>query len=242
MTSFLMAHRGASVAAPENTLAAFRSAVALGAPMIELDVQLTADGRLVVLHDATLDRTSDGRGAVAQLTLAEVRRYRFDRSHPGQYELEDVGVLEFGEAVDFMVGHDLDLNVETKEHGPAAAEVNDLVAAILREAGWTERTLVSSLNHSAMAAMKAQHPDLRTAIAFVERFDDLIGYARGCRADVLHPHHSLVDEEFVARARAAGFGINVWTVDDPVEARRVMALDIDGMMTNRPDLLIGETV
>lgn len=237
MSGMLMAHRGASAAAPENTLAAFRLAVELGAPMIELDVQLTVDGNLVVLHDATIDRTSDGTGAVADLTLTELRRHRFDRLRPHAHPDEEVRIMEFSEAVDFMVRHDISLNVETKEYGPDAAGVNDLVWQALRDAGWVERTLVSSINHAAMASMKRQHPELRTAIAFMERFDDLTAYARGCRADVLHPYHRLVDEAFVARARDGEFGVNVWTVDDPVEARRVLALDIDGMMTNRPDLL-----
>jgi glycerophosphoryl diester phosphodiesterase len=175
------------------------------------------------------------------MTLAEVRTHRFDRTHPGRDRADDVGILEFREAVDFMVSHDLDLNVETKEHGPNAPLVNDLVAAALRDAGWSERTLVSSINHAAMAAMKQQHPHLRTAIAFVERFADLPDYAATCGADVLHPHHRLVDEEFVARARAAGLGINVWTVDDEQEGRRLLALDIDGMMTNRPEMWLGVT-
>lgn len=239
MTSVLMAHRGASQEAPENTLAAFTRAAELGARMIELDVQITADDKLVVLHDPRIDRTSDGVGMVRELRLDELRNYRYDRSHPAAFPADAVGVLEFREAVEFMIVHDLDLNVETKEHGPLAETVNDLVAATLRETGWAERTLVSSINHAAMAAMKRQHPELRTAIAFVERFADLVGYARGCGADVLHPHHALVDEEFVSRAREAGLGINAWTVDDPVEAARILALGIDGLMTNSSAILAG---
>lgn len=236
MSPQLMAHRGASHDAPENTRAAFLRAVDLGARIIELDVQLTADDRLVVLHDPRVERTSDGSGAARDLTLEELRRLRYDRTHPGMFPDEHIGILEFREAVDFMADHDLDLNVETKEHGPLAGLVNDLVAGTLREARWEDRTLVSSINHSAMAQMRQQHPHLRTAIAFVERFVDLPAYARSCGASVLHPHHGLVDEQFVTIARDAGFGINVWTVDDPTEAHRVMALAIDGMMTNRPDI------
>lgn len=239
MTPVLMAHRGASGLAPENTLAAFRMALDLGSPMIELDVQLTADRHLVVLHDATIDRTSDGVGAVGELTLAELRGHRFDRLRPGEFAADEVGILELSEVLAFAVQRDIALNVETKEHGPAADLVNELVWEALREASWVDRTLVSSINHAAMAAMKSRHPEVRTAIAFVERFDDLTAYAHGCGADVLHPYHALVDEEFVARAREGGFGINVWTVDDPVLARRLLALDIDGLMTNRLDLMTG---
>ena len=237
MTPVLIAHRGASHDAPEHTLAAFRRAVDLGARMIELDVQLTADEQLAVLHDPRLERTSDGHGAVRDWTLEQLRGFRYDRSHPGRFAEEEVALLDFREAVDFMVAHDLDLNVETKEHGPLAGLVNELVAATIAEAGWTDRTLASSVNHQAMALMAEWHPELRTAIAFIERFVDLPDYARACGADVLHPHHGLVDADFVAAARAAGLGINVWTVDDPAEAQRLLALDIDGLMTNRPDLL-----
>ena len=237
MNTQLIAHRGASRDAPENTRAAFLRAVEVGSTMIELDVQLTADDRLVVIHDQRIDRTANSTGAVRDLTVAELRQFSYDSSLPGVYPSEDVGILELREAVDFMVEHNLDLNVETKEHGAAAERVNDLVAATLRDAGWSERTLVSSINHAASAAMKAQHPEIRTAIAFVERFVDLTDYARSCGADVLHPHYGLVDAEFVERARDGGFGINAWTVDEPDDVRRLIALGIDGVMTNRPDLL-----
>ena len=237
----LMAHRGASKAAPENTRAAFELAVAQGARTIELDVHLTADERLVVIHDATIDRTSDGTGAVSEMTLADLRAFRYDRTHPGAFAAEAVGILEFADAVAFMVEHDLDLNVETKSFGADAARVNDLVAATVEDAGWMPRTLVSSINHGAVAAFAVDHPDALTAIAFVERFVDVVDYARRCGARVLHPHHRLVDEEFVARAHAAGLRVNAWTVDDEHEAARILALGVDGLMTNRPDMRVEAT-
>jgi glycerophosphoryl diester phosphodiesterase len=232
----LIAHRGASAYAPENTLAAFRLALELGAPMIELDVALTADERLVVIHDGTVDRTSDGTGEVGDLTLAELRALDYSKGHEGTFPLEETRILELAEIVEFCRANDLDLNVETKEYGGKAARANDLVIDTLRNGGWSERTLVSSVNHRAMADFAARETGIRSAIAFVERFDDLVAYARTCRADVLHPHHLLIDERFVDEARAAGLGINAWTVDDPDEAQRLIALGIDGVMTNRADL------
>lgn len=234
----LIAHRGASAAAPENTRAAFALALAQGARTIELDVHLTADQRLVVIHDATIDRTSDGTGAVSQMTLADLRAFRYDRIHPGAFAPGEVGILEFADAVSFMVEHDLDLNVETKSFGDDAERVNDLVAATVREAGWMPRTLVSSVNHRAVAAFAADHPDALTAIAFVERFVDVVAYARRCGARVLHPHHRLLDEAFVEQAHAAGLRVNAWTVDDEEEASRILALGVDGLMTNRPDMRV----
>jgi glycerophosphoryl diester phosphodiesterase len=236
MTVRTIAHRGASAYAPENTMSAFVLAHEMGATAIELDVELTADEQLVVIHDSRIDRTSNGTGRVADMTLAELREYDYSRTVPGSARGDGTRIPTLHEVLEFAAGRGMFVNIETKDHSERALRVNDRVAEAVHTSGRVDNTLISSINHAAMAAMKVAHPEFRTAIAFIERFADLAGYASACGADVVHPYYAHVDEEFVRVARAAGLGINVWTVDDDSTADRMRALDIDGLMTNRPDV------
>ena len=236
MSPRIIAHRGASVAAPENTFAAFELAVELGATSLELDVDVTRDGHLVVLHDSRVNRTSNGVGHVRDFRLEELRALRFDRGFEGRFPEGATRIPTLAEVLDFAVERGLWVNVETKDYSDDWAAVNELVGTAIRSRDLAEQTLVSSINHRAMAGLSRTHPELPTAIAFLETFVDVPAYAARCGAQVLHPHFSLVEASFVERAHAAGLGVNAWTVDDEATATRLLATGIDGLMTNRPDI------
>lgn len=232
----ILAHRGASAYAPENTMAAFGLALDMGTHGIELDVQLTRDGKLVVIHDLSIDRTSDGTGLVGELTLEELRQYDFSYAFAGKYGTDGSRLPELGEVMEFAMKHGLYINIETKDYSRPYGEVNMRTAELVRRYGYTENTLIASINHNAVARLKRDYPELKTAIAFMESFYRLEAYAANCRADVLHPYYLGVDEAFMELADRSRFEVNPWTVDDEAEMIRLRNLGVTRIMTNKPDL------
>lgn len=212
----VVAHRGASAAQPENTVAAFRAARELGADWVELDVHLLADGALAVHHDPVL---RDGR-AVAGLRAGDL----------------PPGVPLLPEALDACAG--MGVNVEVKGEGGAAVAAAGAVVALVGRSPLAERVLVSSFDWRAVDRARAGAPGLATGLlAFV--VPDPAGLVaaaarRGCAA--VHPHAALVDAAFVAAAHEAGLAVTVWTVDDPVRMGELAADGVDGIVTNVPDV------
>jgi len=237
MSALNFAHRGASYHAPENTLSAFRLARDMGADGIELDVQLSRDGSLVVMHDATVDRTTNGSGAVAQLTLADLKRLDAGSWFSPDFTGERIPTLD--EVFD-AVGQDLLLNLELKAAGVESTGLEEAVVSCIVEYGVEEQVLISSFNPLALQRVRQIHPQLRLALLYgstlheakrehwVQRLHPLTA---------LHPEYHLVDEAHLAWARAHHCRVNAWTVDDPEEMRRLLALEVDGLITDRPDLL-----
>jgi glycerophosphoryl diester phosphodiesterase len=230
------AHRGASHQAPENTLAAFLLAAELGADGIELDVQLSRDGEIVVIHDLTLDATTDGAGPVRDRTLAELKELdagcRFDPAHAG----EEIPTLQ--EVID-TVGQRLLLNIELKaaswrDDGLAAAviqaiEENDLLA----------RTIVSSFNPLALRWVKKLNPGIPIGLLYAPDLPLPLRHPWARHLldlEAIHPHHSLVDNRYVQWARERDYGVHTWTVDDPGEMQQLVEQGVDIIITNQPDL------
>lgn len=217
----VIAHRGASVAHRENTLAAFRAAVDMAADGIELDVRRTADGAGAVHHDAHL---LDGRAIVAI----------------GATELPaDVPLL----AAALAACGPLEVNVEIKNRAPdpdaeEARSLAPLVVAAVAEAGIGERVIVSSFDIGSIDRVRELDPSLRTAWLVVDAGDPLRLVARTAERGHagIHPIWTMVDETFVRAAHDAGLFVNVWTVDDPEEIRRLADLGVDGIVTNVPDV------
>jgi len=254
----ILAHRGASAYAPENTMAAFELARQMGAGGIELDVQLTKDGKIVVIHDLTIDRTSNGKGVVSEMTLEELRQYDYSKAlenfdayaSPLNYlgtggfnyspndSFGEMGsrIPELKDVLLFAKGHQLYINIETKDYTNPYGQVNRLTAELIRECDYVEHTLVSSINHTAMARLKQEFPEIRTGVAFLESIYNMEDYAKQCGVTALHPYYLMVDEAFMAMAQRNGFEVNPWTVDDDDAIKRLMDLGVTRVMTNRPDL------
>ena len=231
------AHRGASYHAPENTLSAFRLARDMGADGIEVDVQLNRDGTAIVIHDATVDRTTDGSGAVADLTLVELKELDAGSWVSSDFAGERIPTLaEVFEAV----GQDLLLNLELKVMVSEPTRLEEAVTSLIVHCGMEDRVLISSFNPLALQGVHRAHPHLLLALLYgtslpeaeLERWvQDLQPLA------ALHPEHHLVDATHLAWAREHNCRVNTWTVDEPEEMRRLLALGVDGLITNRPDLL-----
>ncbi len=219
----IIGHRGAAADAPENTLAAFALALEQGADGVELDVQLCADGVPVIIHDPTVDRTCNGTGRVADLSLAELRLLTIDNDHPIP-TLDDL-FATFGRRTLY--------NVELKTLGRGGDALATAVARAIAAHHVAEHVLISSFSPFTLRAAQRHLPAGVPLALLRERRATRAAHAL-LRAAADHPHHPLIDEPLMAWARRRGLRVNAWTVDDPAEARRLLRLGVHGLITNRP--------
>ncbi len=225
-TPLIIGHRGASTEAPENTLAAFGLAAAQGADGVELDVRLSADGDVVVIHDATVDRTTGGRGQVRALRTAELQALDAGMEQ-GIPTLDDV-FLAFGPSLLY--------NVELKDFGLTDGGLTVAVADRIEAYHLQNQVVVSSFNPLAVRRAR-KNLSRSTMVAVIwERGPRGLRHL-GVRAEADHPHYSLVNQAYMAWAREHGYRVHVWTVDEPAEAQRLAALGVHGIITNKPALI-----
>ena len=233
-----IAHRGASAYAPGNTLAAFRLALEMDADGFELDVMLSADGHLVVIHDDTVDRTTDGSGPVRQKTLAELKALDAGAKFDARFAGERIPTLQ--EVFDLVAGNRAFVNVEIKTESLKGDGLEERLVALIRRYGLGERLLISSFNPFALWRMRRLAPDLSLALLYAEHQRVYLRdrwFAFLSRPDALNPSFHMATQEHVRWAKAKGYRLYVWTVDEEPEMRRLIALGVDGMITNKPDLL-----
>ena len=224
---FILGHRGASADAPENTLAAFVLAREQGADGIEFDVQLSKDGHIVVFHDQTVERVTNGVGKVSDLTLAEIQ----------SLTMADEQRIPTLDEVFELLGPAFLYNVELKHFGLGNAALETAVADRIESHHLEAQTVVSSFNPFAVRRMRQQISQ-QTRVGhlwYVKWFK--YKYILST-AEAHHPHYSLVDEMYVRWAKRKNWMINVWTVDDPGEARRLTQLGVDAIITNKPQYIL----
>jgi|HigsolmetaAR203D_1030402.scaffolds.fasta_scaffold02209_8 glycerophosphoryl diester phosphodiesterase len=231
----IFAHRGASAYCPENTMSAFRKAVELGADGIETDVRMTRDGRIVCIHDGVLGRTVSGNEPVRELAWAELSERDAGGWFGPEFAGERVPTLE--ELMELAEGHDLILNIELKGGSDMPAELPAQVARIVRKYGWLRKTVISSFHHPALAAIRAEEPELETAILYDGHLDKPWDAAFAVSARTIHPSYGDATETMIRSSHAHGCKVNVWTVNDPELARRLIAYGADGIITDVPDLV-----
>ena len=232
----VVAHRGASAAAPENTLAALRLAAAMGARWAECDVRASADGVAVVLHDATLERTTDGRGSVAARTAAELAALDAGAWFDAGFAGEPLPTLAAVAAEAGRLG--LGLNVEIKAETAAAARATVAAAAPVL-AAWDGALVVSSFQAAALAALRAEAPGLRRGVLCRRRVGTAeIAAARALAAVSLHADRRAFDAATAGRVAAAGLWPVAYTVNDTAEARRLWRAGVATLITDTPDRLL----
>ena len=230
----IWAHRGASAKAPENTLVACRLAHDMGADVVELDVQLTADGHVVVIHDETLDRTTTGRGPVGTRTLRELKALDASNGREG-YEGEPIPTLD--EVLALVGPTGMTLNIELKNSVEPYPGLEQAVLRIVEAAGMAERVIYSSFNHISATQLARSSQPSRVGLLFSDVLAEPWDYAQRLDMAALHPHWKYVQfvPETIERCHALGMAINVWTVDSPEMVRRLADLGADAVITNRPE-------
>ncbi len=214
-------HRGAAGLEPENTLRAFGRATVEGADAVELDLRLTRDEHLVVLHDATVDRTTDGSGPAAGMTLEELKRL-------------DAGLGErvptFEEVLEVT---DLPIYAELKEVEAAGA-----LAICIRERGLAGRVTPISFQPEALRRIKRSLPQLAVGLVISGTLSDPTSALR-VGAALVSPEAAYLNAALVESCRQAGLRVTAWTVNEPEEMQRMIGMEVDGIVTDRPDLLAG---
>ena len=249
-TPRLFAHRGASGKAPENTLIAFQRAVELGIVYAELDVHASHDGHVVVSHDPTLERTTNGHGQIREMSLVELQRFDagyYFSSDSGQtfpFRAAEVKIPTLTEVLEqFPTLH---FTIEIKQTDPP---IEELVLATVRACGREDHVVLASEHDAVLARVRALAPEIATSFAYAEVLDfiqrvaanQLVGYQPPGQALQIPPVFQgipLVSTQTVAAAHALGCEMHAWTIDDPQEMKRLLNLGVDGIMSNFPDRLL----
>lgn len=235
----ILAHRGASAYAPENTMEAFRLAVEQQADGFEIDINFSKDGEIVVIHDDSLDRTSDGQGDVTAYTLNELKAFNFNKGFAEKYPAARIPTLR--EVLELVKEHGLYLNIEVKDilsKTEAYAGLGSAAALLVREYGLAEQVIFSSFNHASMVRLKEEFPEMKTGLLYIAGLYQGAEYARLAQADALHPVFFGVNRENVEQAHASEIQVNVWTVNEPEQIGLMLAAGVDSIITDRPDVCI----
>ncbi len=246
----VLAHRGGAGLRPENTLAAFTNAATLGADILEMDVQLTADGAIVVMHDVTVDRTTNGTGRVDSMTLAALREldaaYRWSRDggKTFPYRASRVRIPALDEI--FARFPLMRMNIEMKNASPALAQA---LCALTRQRGMSKKILAASMNSEAIATFRRECPEAATSMTASEAkwFYALhfVGLTKTYKPNGLAlqmPYRLgervVATADLIQAARGRGLKTHVWTINDEACMRELIAAGIDGIITDRPDVLL----
>lgn len=234
MNTRIFAHRGASGAAPENTLEAFDLAARMGAHGVELDVHICRTGELVVAHDETVDRVSDGTGKICDLSLSDLKSLVFNRTHP---DVKNARIPLLSEVFQLLRPTGLFVNIELKN---SIIDYPDLERRVLEEASREfdlSRILFSSFNHHSMLRMKKLDPSVPCGLLYEAVMVRSWAYAKQLGMDAVHPHFSEVMNVpgACAAAHAAGIRVNTWTVNRPEDMDAVLREKADILITNYPD-------
>lgn len=229
----IFAHRGASAYAPENTVEAFALAMEQGADGIELDVQMTKDGQVVVIHDETIDRGSDGTGAVRDYTLEELKKFHFS-NHMENYENAVIPTLK--EVLDLIKSSNMLLNIELKTGIYWYPNLEEKTMELVKEAGMEDRVIYSSFNHYSIKKILELNPHAECAFLYSDVILNVDKYAKNAGVCGLHPAvYHLKMAEFLKEYQESGLKVRVWTVNKKEDMEKFIKADLEAVITNYPD-------
>lgn len=229
------AHRGASGRCPENTLAAFSKALELGATGIETDVQLTADGRAVLIHDESLARTTGLNKLVKETDFAELQTLDAGSWYSPAFGSERIPTLE--QLLELAKPAEIILNLELKNGIVPYPGLEQKVIGLVRDYGLADRVILSSFNHYSLVLCKELAPEIRTGILYMEGLYRPWDYARSIQADALHAFKLAVTPEWVTEAKGVGIAYHPFTVNEESELEALAEAGVDGIITDYPERL-----
>lgn len=232
----IWAHRGASRYAPENTIPAFELAIAQGAEGVEFDVQLSADGAIVVIHDETLGRTTDGAGAVGEHTLAQLQALDAGAGHQG-YEGTRIPTLT--EVLELLAPTSLAINIELKNSEVPYPGLERAVLAQIAAFGIEGRVVLSSFNHYSLRELKGMKQPCQLAMLSNDPLFRPWKYAQKLGATAIHPPvHTIFGKSYVRKAAAFGIVVRPWVVNGERTLRRMFGYGVDAVFTDVPDVAL----
>lgn len=230
------AHRGASGYVPENTLVAFEMAKEQGAQGVELDIQLSKDGEIVVIHDEWLDRTSNGTGWVKDYTLEELREFNYNKTHP---EVEYVTIPTMREVFELLKDTDMMINIELKTSIVFYEEIEEKILALTKEMEMEDRVIYSSFNHSTILRIQKLKPDAKVGFLYADGTLEMPAYGEKYQVDALHPAlYNLQYPHFMEECKEKGLAVHTWTVNEQEHMVLCIKLGVDAMITNYPDVAL----
>lgn len=237
-TNEVQAHRGASAVAPENTIAGFRAARDQGAGWVELDVALLADGTPVVIHDVTLDRTTNRTGSLGELTKADLEGIDAGSRFAAQFAGERLSTLP--EVLDALAGFGLNVNVEIKQHKhhKSLAQLTETVHACLRAHASRTKVMISSFDPECLKAMHRLDPSYELAMLWSELPPDWLDRLEQIPSKVVHLDYRSLSYRVLDRARERDVAIRVWTCNDPAQIEPFWAEGLDAVITDNPSLFL----
>jgi len=229
----VIAHRGASHVAPENTMAAYKKAIEMGADGIEIDVQLSKDGQLVVIHDQTLNRTSNKTGFVRDFTLKELKSFDFGSWFSPDFAGQTIPTLE--EVLDLLSPTGMLLIIEIK-NGPIFYDnIEKKVADMVSGYNMLDRAIISSFNHYSLVEIKKYCPKLATGALYAAGIYEPWEYAKRIGAEAIHPLFYNIVPQVMEGCLRNGIKVNPYTVDQPEYIKNVALAGVSGIITNVPD-------
>ena len=234
--TLILAHRGASGYAPENTMEAFELAAKMGADGIELDVHLTADGAVVVCHDEKIDRTSNGQGLITDYTLSELKSMDFGYHFYGE-QRKGVKIPTLDEVYEFVAPIGMVVNVEIKSADPDIIKACDIIA---EKYGMRNKVIYSSFNHFQIQKAKEMIPDAFIAPLYSFNMLNPWNYCLDIGAKAVHPKHTQIKllPNYVKNCHDRGIRVNTWTVNTEDDMTFFLNEGVDGIVTNFPDIAL----
>ena len=220
-----IAHRGAKAYEPENTLQAFQKALDLHADGIELDVHLSADGHIIVMHDETIDKMTNGKGDINTYTLAELKSFLI---------ADKLQIPTLNEVFD-LVDRKCFINVELK-NADTSKQVVSLIEKYIEEEGWDyDHFIVSSFDWNALKEVHNLNPNIPIGVLTEENLDTALAFAETIKAKAIHPDFQLLNKENVSQMQEKGFVVFPWTVNSEKDIQKVKSYNVNGIISDNPD-------
>lgn len=235
MATKIWAHRGASAYAPENTIPAFKLAMEMGADGIELDVHLSADDKIVVIHDEWVGRTTDGKGRVADMTCQDLKKLSAS-NHMEGFEKARIPTLK--EVYGLVQNSGILVNVEIKCDSIIYYGIWDQLIELEREMNMNGRVIYSSFNHYVLIKIRERDPEAKIAILYDNAMVDPWVYANYLKANAIHPYYraAINSPGLIKGCKAHNVEVNAWTVNEASVIRELVDAGVDGIITNVPDI------
>ncbi|GGE29894.1 glycerophosphoryl diester phosphodiesterase [Pullulanibacillus camelliae] len=239
--TLIFGHRGSKGTHPENTLLAFEQACQAGVEGLELDVHLTKDNELVVIHDETIDRTTNGTGYIKDLTTHELQAYSAGRpfkSYPlytSSWDEERVPTL--AEVFERVAGYPVQINIELKTYSIDYPEIEEKTVALVHEHQLQSRVIYSSFNLSSVQKVKAVDSEANVAYLSLEPFSSVKHLMTHYNFSALHLSQALLEDE-VSEANFNATPIRVWTINSVAQIKKALALNLEGIITDYPEMAL----
>lgn len=230
----IIGHRGAAGTYPENTMISFIACEKLGADGIELDVQLTKDGEIVVIHDETINRTTNGKGYVKDYTLSELKQFDASYKFKGQFDTCPIPTLR--EVFEWAKGNTFSINVELKNDKLEYHGLEERVINLIRSFELENRVILSSFNHKSMLKFSLMAPDIETAVLYNKKNKEPWKIAEEYKASAIHPNYRIITDELIEKTLQFNIAVRPYTVNDPKIMKRLIDAKCSAIITDYPEL------